>query len=101
MEENWFVEGSYEETIKNLLRAADKEYVRRITLDKFREDLLNELKFLGYYSPDKFLAVEAYVRENILLLYEFVLQRKNWWKDNRCFLKEQKTLRHAAEFFNY
>ncbi len=63
----WFNPNNIGETLRNLIQTAepDPEYKKTLTPDKFKTDLLDELKFLAPLSEEQVDKVRIYIEQNI------------------------------------
>lgn len=68
----WFVPESIGDTVKNVIEAADLDYLAQVPQHQFASLLIHEVRFLAPYSPQEARAMEQYVEQHLTELYRFM-----------------------------
>ena len=71
---DWFVKDSISATVRNLIDAADREYIQQVTEKDFENALLNEIRFLGAFSREQETRAAKYIHDHLDELYEYAKQ---------------------------
>lgn len=71
LKRDWFVKDSVEETLKNIVEAADLAYLRTVAPETFEELLIAEIQTISPYGREKAAAVENYIHTHRDQLYAF------------------------------
>jgi len=75
LKEGWFVEGSIEKTLKNLVAATDAECVKKLSIEEFIRHLVNEVKMISAYDAEKEAEVTEYIKCHAAELRTHALSR--------------------------
>lgn len=67
----WLVEGSFQETLRNLIAMAEPAAFADVSPEQFAEAVIDELRFISPYVEEEERAAEAYIREHASELCDF------------------------------
>ncbi len=78
LEAGWVVKGSIKQTLHNFLQSApiDREYVKKISTEKFVSDTINEFYFVNCYDGRRMTLLKRYLERHAKELHEFAKNPK-------------------------
>ena len=64
------MEYDIQETVRNIVTAVDRDYMKTVGLSEFEKGLIEEVHFLIPYNSKEMKKAETYIRQHLKELYQ-------------------------------